>query len=105
LIFPMSQQVNYWLQKLEFYGTDTAFVEKSEPRPEGVNSIPSYYTPSKAGAFKEICGNKYIADNQYYLFPILHVKNYPLKGKFVTAYYENYEHCKEEINILLPYLN
>lgn len=100
LIFPMSQQVNYWLQKLGFYSTNTAFVEKSEPKKIGANNKPPYYTPSKSGAFKEICGNQYMADNQYYLFPILHVKNYPLKGNF-QIYKENYENCKKEILLTL----
>lgn len=31
LIFPMAQQVNYWLQRLGFYKTDTTFLEGSVP--------------------------------------------------------------------------
>ena len=100
LIFPMSQQVNYWLQKLGFYDTNTTFVEKSEPKKIGVNNKPPYYMPSKPGAFKEICGNKYLVNNQYYLFPILHVKTYPLTGKFLV-YKENYEHCRKEVRELI----
>jgi len=101
LIFPMSQQVNYWLQKLGFYGTNTAFVEKSEPKKIGVNNKPPYYAPSKSGAFKEICGNKYLVNNQYYLFPILHVKSYPLEDNLLTTYGENYTNCVREIGSLI----
>jgi len=103
LIFPMSQQVNYWLQKLGFYTTGTAFLEKSEPKEIGIKSKPPYYSPRKSGAFKEICGNKYVADNQYYLFPILHVKNYPLKGNFLT-YEDNYSNCITEVGKLIDSL-
>ncbi len=97
----MSQQVNYWLQKLGFYGTNTAFVEKSEPKKIGVINKPPYYTPSKSGAFREICGKKYLVDNQYYLFPILHVKSYPLEGNLLTTYGENYTNCVREIRNLI----
>ena len=96
LIFPMSQQVNYWLQKLGFYSTDTKFLEKSEPKLFGVESEQPYYQPRQSGIFKDICGNKYIVEGKYYLFPILHVKSYPLKGRFIT-YYENYTNCKKVV--------
>ena len=104
LIFSMSQQVNYWLQKLGFYSTDTGFLEKAEPTKIGTDYEPRYYSPKASGAFKDICGNKYMADNQYHLFPILHVKSYPLKGNFLTAYSDKYENCKKEIANLLPSL-
>jgi len=42
-IFPMSQQVNYWLQKLEFYRENESFINSSEPSEIGVNNIQSYY--------------------------------------------------------------
>jgi len=103
LIFPMSQQVNYWLQKLGFYATDTLFLEKSEPKPSGVENQPPYYQPRQSGAFKEICGGKYIVDKQYFLFPILHIKSYPLKGNFLT-YEENYSNCKKELKELVDFL-
>ena len=103
LIFPMSQQVNYWLQKLEFYCTNTAFLENSEPKEIGINNKPPYYQPKKSGIFKDICGSKYVADNQYHLFPILHVKCFPLKGNFLT-YEENYQNCKKEITKLIDSL-
>lgn len=103
LIFAMSQQVNYWLQKLGFYNTNTGFLEKAKPTKMGADYMPRYYSPVKSGVFKDICGNKYMADNQYYLFPILHVKNYPLEGNFL-AYEENYSNCKKEVGILIDSL-
>jgi len=103
LIFAMSQQVNYWLQKLGFYSTDIGFLEKAEPTKMGADYIPRYYSPVISGAFKEICGNKYLADNQYCLFPILHVKSYPLRGNFLT-YEENYANCKKEVREVIDSL-
>jgi len=100
LVFAMSQQVNYWLQKLGFYITDTKFLEKAEPKENGVKNDKPYYEPKKVKAFLEICGHRYLADNQYHLFPILHIKNYPPKGRFL-AYEGNCARCKKEIGDLL----
>ena len=100
LILPMSQQVNYWLQKLGFYSTNTKFLENSEPQLSSIGSEQPYYQPRETKAFKEICGKKYIADGKYYLFPILHIKSYPLKGNFLT-YEENYRDCKKDIKQLV----
>lgn len=93
LILAMSQQVNYWLQVLGFYPADALFVEESTPKEIGTRSDPPYYEPSRPGAFKRICGKEFIADGQYSLFPILHVKSYPLKGKF-GLYEPNYAACR-----------
>jgi len=100
LIFAMSQPVNYWLQKLKFYAANPAFLEAAEPKENGVNSDAPYYEPKRAGAFKMIFGQKYVADGQYILFPILHVKAYPLKGNFLV-YHENYLNCIRECKRLL----
>lgn len=103
LIFAMSQQVNYWLQQLGFYNTGTQFLQKSDPKEIGICNEQPYYQPKKPGAFKDICGNKYVADNKYNLFPILHVKSYPLKENFLT-YEENYQNCKKDITELIDSL-
>jgi len=92
-IFPMSLQVNYWLQQLGFYYSTKTFLTYSEPQKAGLISKEKYYTAKKAGTFLEICGNKYVADNQYPLFPILHIKQYPLKGRLI-AYADNYKRLK-----------
>jgi hypothetical protein len=95
LIFAMSQQVNYWLQRLQFYDANSKYLEEAQPKERGVNSEQAYYEPKKPGAFKLICGQKYTAGSKYFLFPILHVKNYPLKGKFLI-YQQNYLNCASE---------
>ena len=95
IVFPMAQQVNYWLQKLGFYSADAQFLEKAEPKEIGKNNEPPYYQPEQTGAFKLICGKMYQStDNEYRVFPILHIKNYPLKGKFLATYGPNYALCK-----------
>lgn len=104
LIFPMSQQVNYWLQVLGFYSANASFVEESTPKEIATRSDPPYYEPSRPGAFKRICGKKFTADGQYFLFPILHVKSYPLKGKF-CVYEENYASCRMEVRRVMDSLN
>lgn len=99
----MSQQVNYWLQVLGFYSANAGFVEESKPKEIGINNAPPYYEPGKGGAFKRICGQKFIADGQYYLFPILHVKSYPLKGHF-CIYEEDYARCRMEVRRVIDSL-
>jgi len=96
LVFAMSQQVNYWLQKLGFYAATPEFLYEAEPKECGVKNEEPYYEPKKPKAFKRICGQKYVADREYFLFPILHVKSYPLTGKFRT-YQENYLNCKNRV--------
>lgn len=86
IIFAMSEQVNYLLQKLGFYEADTKYLKIAEPKEKGLISEQPYYEPKKSSAFKRICGNKYIVDGKYALFPVLHVKSYPLKGRFKRSY-------------------
>jgi len=94
-IFPMSVQVNYWLQKLDFYRSDNDFLENSEPKQKGLDSNPPYYQPLKSGTFKRICGNHYkITEGQQMVIPILHPKNFPLRGKFLSAYKDSYERAR-----------
>lgn len=85
LVFAMSQQVNYWLQKLGFYPAMAVFLERAEPLSEGLQHDPPYYEPTKSRAFQLICGQCY-SDGQRAVVPILHVKNWPLKGRFAAAY-------------------
>lgn len=37
-IFPMSQQVNHWLQELKFYSSDNDFLENSKPKQRGLDN-------------------------------------------------------------------
>jgi len=93
-IFPMSLQVNYWLQKLDFYNSKTDFVIETEPKAKGIKNENPYFEPKKTKTFLKICGNQYKTKNgNQIIIPILHSKNYPIKGNF-TAYKEKYENIK-----------
>lgn len=99
IIFAMSQQVNFWLQKLGFYSSNNAFLSDSEPKIEGVNSNPSYFVAKKQGAFKSICARVYLADGKYKIVPILHIKNWPLKSEAcIIAYEDSYRGLKLLLN-------
>jgi hypothetical protein len=94
-IFPMSLQVNYWLQKLKFYDSSSDFVYKSEPKEKGINNSDPYYEPHTARTFLIICGNQYMVDKgKQIVIPILHSKNFPLSGTFI-AYNDCYEKIKK----------
>lgn len=96
LILPMSQQVNYWLQLLGFYGPAPEFLSSSEPSPAGVSHDPPFYRPLRSRAFPLICGNLYSGPDCT-VVPILHVKQWPLRGRFRVAYAEAYDHCAREL--------
>jgi hypothetical protein len=93
IIFAMSLQVNYWLQKFGLYTTDRKFLKYAEPKSIGLISDTPYYSPPKSSVFKDICGNIYDTKHGSKIIPILHVKNWPLKGKFKTNYENNYIQC------------
>ena len=103
LVFPMAQQVNYWLQTLGFYPIDRQFIEAAEPDSVGIDSCPAFYRPRKTGAFKYICGKRFTRYNQQSVFPILHIKNYPLKGRF-KVYEQAYANCKTEVQRVIESL-
>lgn len=96
-IIATSQQVNYWLQKLGFYNSENDFLKKSEPKEIGIKE--NYFEAKQNGAFQDICGRKYLADN-IPLFPVLHVKQYPLKGGIKAKYEKFLLNCIEEIKKL-----
>ena len=98
LIFAMSEQVNYWLQRLGFYAPVPEFLRRAEPAPRGLLHEPPYYTPKQGSAFQLICGRRYTVGDAH-LVPILHVKNWPLRGRFKRAYAQAYERL---INGLKP---
>jgi len=97
LIFAMSQQVNYWLQQLHFCEPHQKFLEYSRPVQRGMISDPRYYQPQRSSAFQMICGEKLNTEPGIPLFPILHVKNWPLKGRFIGKYEGNYRKCVDTI--------
>lgn len=95
LVFPMSQQVNYWLQFFGLYHTNTDYLDKAKPNLKGVNNNPPYYQAVKQreSPFLEICGNVYTLDTGQKLIPILHTKLYG-NGSFngnLLPYKRNYD--------------
>jgi hypothetical protein len=93
VIFAMSAQVNYWLQKLGFYLEVPEYLSAAEPKTKGVFHKPPYYEQSKGKPFSHICGKQYLTKDNRQIYPILHVKNWPLKGPFVKPYKKSYEQC------------
>lgn len=97
-VFPMSQQVNYWLQGLGFYTSlNSELLEDAIPKETGVVNVPPYYEPRKGKAFLKICGKVFTPNNpelagRVSIFPILHCRCYPLGGRF-----KSYEPCYEKI--------
>lgn len=81
-VFAMSQQVNYWLQELGFCPATPQYLADARPKDTGLKNNPPYYKPQRGKAFLQICGNPYTVDNERILFPILHVKNWPLPANF-----------------------
>lgn len=94
LIFPMSQQVNYLLQKSGFYSSSQKYLDDSEPKEIGIEK--GYYEPKGKSPFLQICGNQYQAGGVP-LFPILHVKQYPPKGAMARNYGPAYQKIIEAI--------
>ena len=93
-IFPMSLQVNYWLQKLGLYYSSAEFVEKSTPKTKGILNEPPYYEPKEKYTFLLICGRKYqVKEGTKIVIPILHAKCFPLNKQFV-AYEPAYERIR-----------
>jgi len=93
-LFPMSQQVNYWLQKLGLYDSNNEFTEKTTPETKGVlNKLP-FYEPKEKSTFLMICGNKYkVKETSQVVIPILHAKCFPLNKQF-KSYKPAYERIR-----------
>jgi hypothetical protein len=98
-LFPMSLQVNYWLQNLGLYDSNDGFVEKSSPRTIGVQNEPPYYEPKEKSSFLMICGNNYkVKEGSQAVIPILHAKCFPLNKQF-RAYEPAYEKIRNYFRI------
>jgi len=98
-IFPMSLQVNYWLQKLGLYFSNDEFIEKSTPKTIGVQNKPPYYEPKGKSPFLMICGNRYrVTGGTQDVIPILHAKCFPLNKQF-KAYEPAYENIRNYFRI------
>lgn len=93
-IFPMSLQVNYWLQKLGLYYSIDEFIEKSTPKTKGIQNNPPYYESIGKSPFLLICGNRYkVTGGKQIVIPILHAKCFPLNNMF-KAYEPAYERIR-----------
>lgn len=98
-VFPMSLQVNYWLQKLGFYDSKTDFVTLTEPREYGLISDKPYFQPKNSRTFLLICGNIYKPNNGHQkIIPILHSKQFPLKKNTISSYGPAYDRIREYFN-------
>ncbi len=97
LVLAMSQQVNYWLQKLGFYSSSENYLTKSEPKEYAAAN--GYYEPKGRSPFLEVCGNKYYV-GLVPLFPVLHVKQYPFKRNIKTNYENAHLKCIKMIKEL-----
>ncbi len=94
-VFPMSLQVNYWLQKLDFYESSEIFLKYSEPCEAGIQNIEPYYKPKVDKSFLRICGQIFHTKNgNQKVIPILHSKNFPLNSRLI-AYSPAYENIKK----------
>lgn len=93
IVFAMSGQVNYWLQKLGVYPAVAEFLSSAEPKSKGVTHTSPYYEATRGRAFTHICGNQYSMGNHRRIIPILHIKNWPLRGPIAKAYGKAYEAC------------
>jgi len=92
-VFPMSLQVNYWLQKLNFYRSQDDFLEKTEPKKRGIENDRPFFEPGNSRTFMKICGNQYkVVNGRQIVIPILHPKNFPLKGRFA-----GYNKCYQNV--------
>lgn len=83
VIFAMSQQVNYWLHRLSFCNVNKDFLSSAAPRQAA--AAKGAYSPRETSAFTKICGRRHEAIGVP-LYPILHVKQYPLRGNLKKAY-------------------
>jgi hypothetical protein len=93
-LFPMSLQVNYWLQRLGLYQSNTEFVVESTPKTIGIQNESPYYEPIGKSPFLLICGNRYrVTGGTQTVIPILHAKCFPLNKQF-KAYEPAYERMR-----------
>jgi hypothetical protein len=97
LILPMSQQVNYWLQHFGFYNSEPDYLKLSEPKDKGI--IRKFYEPIGKAPFLMICGKRYAYHN-IPIIPILHVKQFPLKGIIKKNYLPLLHKGIDDIKIL-----
>jgi hypothetical protein len=99
LIFAMSEQVNYWLQALGFCIPKRDFPLKAAPKERGMKNKPPFYEPKEPRAFQSIAFRRHETDLGIPLYPIVHVRSWPLKGPFQKAYGRLCSGCISEIKL------
>lgn len=89
-VFPMSLQVNYWLQELGLYNSNDNFLNDTRPIKNGDDI--HVFQPRKGKTFLSICGKQYNIDGcgEQIVIPILHTKQFPLNKK-TMSYYDCYQ--------------
>ena len=97
VIFAMSEQVNYWLQALGFCVARTDFLQRAEPKPRGRESTSPFYEPKVAKSFQLIAFRRHDTHVGIPLYPIVHVRSWPLRGPFEKAYGRLYSACISEL--------
>ena len=98
VIFALSQQTNYWLQKSGFAEADEQFLKAAEPRRTGLQDIMPYYQPVNPKVFNEICAKlRYVNNYRIKLFPLLPMRDYPLRGDNVERFEKSYALIKEQL--------
>jgi len=103
LIISMSTQVNYWLQKLNYYNSNDDYLKFAEPVYKYTKLQNPYYIPNRRdNLFQKICGRKFIINNNVFLFPALHPKSYTLNRKYYKQYYDK---MKKEIKDIIELKN
>ena len=98
VIFALSQQTNYWLQKSGLVEADELFLKGAEPRRTGIQDIMPYYQPVNPKAFNDICGKlRYVNNYRIKLFPLLPMRDFPLRGDNVERFEKTYEQIKDQL--------
>ncbi|MDP1622147.1 MAG: hypothetical protein Q8M08_07380, partial [Bacteroidales bacterium] len=97
MIFALSQQVNYWLQYFSLYSSSELYLKNSHPKPKGLQK--GYYEPTGKAPFLDICGKQFMVGSTP-LFPVLHVKQFPLKGSIQQNYQPHINSCINSIKEL-----
>ena len=102
VVFAASIQVNYWLQRLEFYGDkNETFIYGAQPRQVGIVSSRPYYQPVNAKVFEAVCGNVYeithpaLLERKVKIVPILPAKDFPLFDKSLEKFGDAYDRISE----------
>lgn len=98
LVYAMSLQTNYWLQKLGFYVGSEEFIHGAQPRRVGLESESPYYQPVDGKALTFICGNIYDAANYpVKVVPVLANKDYPMNEMNSRRFMDAYVRAKQLI--------